>query len=212
MSRINWFTALVSLLPHALVSSATADYHPCQGWVAPSPPPKPRVGDSVNNGYGGMVTEVTKDSITIQWVNTKDEKPKKFAVCETLAAGKPGIVPRPIPNSVYTYSAWGIFGYRLADVKVGDCVSIFYARIDGVDICDHISIKRRPDGEVPPLPKEAEDLLDQREVWKAKHPGKPLPDYFADRPYVPYHERLNAYWARIAPMPREVKVGPPSAP
>jgi hypothetical protein len=43
-------------------------------------------------------------------------------------------------------------------------------------------------------------------------PGKPLPDYLANKRYIPYHEMQNTYWARIAPMPREVKVVPAIAP
>jgi len=98
--------------------------------------------------------------------------------------------------------------YRLTDVKAGDCIAIFYARINGVDICDHIRIWKRPNGLIPSLPKEAEDLRDWRKVWKAKNPGRSLPEWMEKRPYVPYHESQNAYWDRIAPMPREGK--PPS--
>ena len=211
MSRIIWFAALVSLLSPGVVPLVAEDCHPCQGWVVPSAPRKPVAGDSLNNDYGGVVTEVTKDSITVQWVDSSDEKPKKFAVSEALAVGKPGIeirlLPgRPLPISNPTMPE---YMYRLTDVKVGDCVGIFYARIDGVDICDHIRISRRPDGEVPPSPKEAEDLRDPREIWKAGHPGQPLPERLANRRYVSYHETINGYWAKIAPMPHEVK---PKAP
>ena len=46
-----------------------------------------------------------------------------------------------------------------------------------------------------------------RERYKAKYPGRPLPDWMEKLPaYVPLHEQTNAYWARIAPMPREVGV------
>jgi hypothetical protein len=205
MSRIIWLVPLVSLLSPGLVSLATADYHPCQG-RAGATPLKPREGDSVNNDYGGTVTAVTKDSITIQWVNLQGEKAKTFAVSETLAAGKAPIEPRMLPGQTRPGNPMmPEYMYRLTDVKVGDCVAIVYARIAGVDICDHIRIWRRPDGEVPPLPSEAEKLRDGREVWKAKHPGKPLPHYLANRRYVPYHEWQNAYWAKVAPMPREVE-------
>jgi hypothetical protein len=159
----------------------------------------------LKNDYAGTVTKVTKDSITIQWVNTPGEEPKTFAVSEALAAGKVPSEPRMLPGAKKGYFVIPSFMYRLTDVKVGDCVSILYARIDGVDICDHISISRRPDGLVPPLPKEAEDLLNVKEIWKAKHLGQPMPDGIANRPYTRYHEAMNAYWARIAPMPREVK-------
>ncbi len=208
MLRTLWLATLVSLLSPGIVSLATADYHPCQTRV-PSPPREPRKGDSVDNGYSGTVTAVTKDSITIQWVNAPGVPPKKFAVSETLAAGKAPLEPRRLPGTpppppVRPASIMPEYMYRLTDVKVGDCVGIRYARIDGVDICDHIRIWRRPDGLVPPLPKEAEDLRDERKVWQAKNPGKPLPEHFGKAPYQPYHEWINAYWARIAPMPREV--------
>jgi hypothetical protein len=177
--------------------------------VVPSAPLKAREG-GVNNHYGGVVTEVTKDSITIQWVNSFGEKPKKFAVSETLAAGKVPIerrvragFARPGNPMMPEYM------YRLTDVRVGDCVGIFYARIDGVDICDHIRIWRRPGGEVPPLPRKAEDLRDEREVWKKNNPGRPLPKLLATQKYVPYHEWINNYWAHIAPMPHEVKSAKP---
>ena len=93
--------------------------------------------------------------------------------------------------------------YRLTDVKVGDWVCIKYARVDGVDVCDHIKIVKRPGGRVPPLPPGVEE-----------------------RSRIPYHEWMNAYWdledkgirypekfgaARrwpIAPMPRAVPAKP----
>ena len=167
----------------------------------------------MNNKYGGVVTAVAKDSITIQWVNSPDEKPKKFAVSEDLAAGRPGLEPRQLPGAlppppVRPASVMPEYGYRLTDVKVGDCVGIFYTRTGGVDICDHIRISRRPGGEVPPLPKEAEDLRDVRKTWVAAHPGEPLPHYLANKRHVPYHEWINDYWARIAPMPHEAKAKP----
>lgn len=44
------------------------------------------------------------------------------------------------------------------------------------------------------MPKEAEDLRDPREVRKVKHPGRSVPERIADRPYVPFHEHMNALW------------------
>ena len=206
MARLNWQAMIVSLLAHGIVSSAAADNHPCQGF-SHDPPREPREG-SVRNDYSGTVTEVTKDSITIRWVNSPGEKPKKFGVSETLAAGKVPMELRRIPGARREYQVEPEFMYRLTDVKVGDCVTIDYARVNGVDICDHIWIRRRPDGLVPPLPKEAEDLRDDnrklRERYRTELPNKPLPAWLARRP-VPYHEWVNAYWARQAPMPRAVK-------
>lgn len=137
-----------------------------------------------------------------------NEPPKTFAVSEALAAGKVPVEPRMLPGAQHAYLVLPEEMYRLVDVKVGDCIAILYARVDGVDICDHIRIRRRPGSEVPPLPKAAEDLRDGREIWKAKNPGKPLPEHFAKVRYQPYHEWINAYWAKVAPMPREVKAKP----
>ena len=204
MSRVLWVAALVSLLCSPPVALTAADCHPCQG-LGRNPPRAAKEGQ-VNISYAGVVMDVTKDSITIQWVNTPGEKPKTFVASETLAAGKVPIERRvPAGSALPGNPMMPEYMYRLKDVKVGDCVGIFYARINGVDICDHIRIGRRPDGEVPPLPKEAEDLRDEREVWKRKNPGKPLPPQLAKGGYVPYHVFINDYWARIAPMPREAK-------
>lgn len=206
MSPMIWFATLLSLLFPEVASLATAG-HP-QGQVR-FPPREPREG-SVDNNYGGTVTKVTKDSITIQSIVWPEEQPRTFAVSESLAAGKVPVEPRRQPGARHTYFVAPEYMYRLTDVKVGDSVGISYARENGVDICDHIRIARRPDGLVPPLPKEAEDLCDPRELWKARRPGRPVPDVIANRPYTPYHEQMNAYWARIAPMPRAVKIPGPA--
>src|SRR5882757_8894962 len=126
MSRIIWFATLVALLSSASILLVAADNHPCQGGVVPSLPPKPKVGNSGNNGYGGIVTEVTKDSITIQWINSPDEKPRTFALTETLAGGK--IPSEPFRPGFFVFP---IDMYRITDVKVGDLVEIGYARWNG---------------------------------------------------------------------------------
>ncbi|MBA4062337.1 MAG: hypothetical protein C0501_01260 [Isosphaera sp.] len=210
MPRTIWSLTLVSLLASGIVSPVAAGIPRGQG-AADVPPLEPKEG-SVNNDYAGIVTKVTKDSITLQSINRPKDAPWTFGVSETLAAGKVPVEPRRQPGARYTYSVMPEYMYRLTDVKVGDSIAIGYARLNGADICDHIRIWRRPDGLVPPLPKEAEDLRDSREVWKTRHPGRPVPDVIANRRYTPYHEQQNAYWARIAPMPREVKIGPAVAP
>src|SRR5205807_144424 len=72
----------------------------------------------------------------------------------TLAAGDfpvPGTVPIPI-HDFHTY--------RLSDVRAGDRVSIFYnQRINGVETCNAICIRRRPGGLVPPAPGEDQTRL-----------------------------------------------------
>jgi hypothetical protein len=152
--------------------------------------------------YAGTVTEVTKDSITIQWTASPGEKPKKFLVSETLAVGKFATEARFLPGQTHGYRIFPSQMYRLTDVKVGDWVGIKYAHIGDMDICDHICINKRPGGRVPPLPEEAAKLWEDR---------------------IPYHELMNAYWDLedkgipypekfgfgrrfpVAPMPREVK-------
>jgi hypothetical protein len=171
--------------------------------------------------YWGVVTEVTKNSITIQG---SDEWPKTFPVSETLAAGKVPMEPRRVPGWEREYHVSESYMYRLTDVKVGDWVSIGYAYLGGVSICDHICISKRPGGRVPPLPDEAEALRNPVAIWKADHPGRPVPPGLNKILYIPYHEYMNAHWdledkgipypekfgdARrfpVAPMPREVPI------
>jgi hypothetical protein len=203
---------------HAIILTAVGFVHfPMMG-VAADPPPSrievakvlpPREG-GVNQPYWGSVTEVTKESITVQY--EKDE-PKKFVASETLALGKIPMEPRPNPNTNHKYVVPAPCMYRLADVKVGDDVSIRYSHIGGVSICDHICIHKRPGGRIPPLPEEAEALR-----RGPQRPGDP------PRLFIPYHEYWNAYWDLedkgipfpekfgymrrwpVAPEPREVTV------
>jgi hypothetical protein len=165
---------------------------------------EPKEG-SVNNEYVGTVTMLTKSSITIQPRREPKEPPRTFRFSEPLAAGKIPTEPRKQPGARYEYKVEPEYMYRLLDVKSGDWVKIRYARINGVDICDHLCIRRRPEGLIPPLPKEAENLGDWRKAWKSRHPGLSLPEWMEKTPHTPYHEYWNAHWAKVAPMPREVK-------
>jgi hypothetical protein len=174
------------------------------------------------------VTEITKSSITIQWPG---EPPKEFALSDDLAAGRVPSKPHVIPASPRGYRVPPEFMYPLTDVKVGDVVVIYYTHLGNLDICDHIRIQKRPGGRVPPLPEEAEKLINPAErVRSVLPPGTPLPKAWQDAVYIPYHERQNAYWDLedkgipypekfgdkrrwpVAPMPREVKIGSPLAP
>ncbi len=167
------------------------------------------------SGSPAVVTEVKKDSITVKC----GEETKQFPVCDALAAGKIS-EPRPLDGRVI-YRNFEPYMYRLTDVKVGDWVGIYYARVDGVDVCDHIGIQKRPGGRHPPLPDEVEALLKP----------KPLPAGWPQPVHITYDEWRNAYWdledkgipypekfgrARrfpVAPMPREVKrLAPPISP
>lgn len=189
-------------------------------------------GDFVNRAYrGGIVMELSKNSITIicpevvvhapqmgaggviRWGPkvVPAEPPKRFAVSEALAAGRVPKDPRP-GSGRRPYFVGAPDMYRLTDVKVGDHVSIIYARVGGVDICDHIRITKRPGGRVPPLSEEAENLRRIKLPPEIEPPG----------PYIRYDERMNAYWDLedkgipypekfgrhrrfpVAPMPRAV--------
>lgn len=90
--------------------------------------------------------------------------------------------------------------YRLSDINVGDRVSVIFAIVDDEEICDHLSILKRPGGLVPPLPEGVKEMF-----------------------RIPYHDRMNAHWNLedngipypayfglnrrfpTAPPPREVK-------
>jgi hypothetical protein len=181
-------------------------------------------GDAVNVAYWGTVTAVGKTSITVQFPNPK-LKPKTFSVSEVLAAGQIPMAPRPRPNprGNNNYYVGPTSMYRLTDVKEGDWVMIHYARIDGSDICDHVCIEKRPGGRVPPLSDEAEELM-------RPAPSPPWAKNPLRARYIPYHERMNAYWDLedrgipypekfgterrfpVAPAPREVKLAPPAVP
>jgi hypothetical protein len=167
-----------------------------------SKPPMP-TKDCMGLHYGGAVTEVTKDSITIQWPG--EEKPKKFAASEILASGGFPTKDRPPLNGRPPQTVGPSDRYRLADVKVGDLVHIFYAHLGGLDICDNIHIIKRPGGRVPPLPEGAENLIAP-----------------SGRKLIAYHEYMNARWDLedkgipypekfgnqrrwpVAPMPRDL--------
>ena len=94
---------------------------------------------TVNWPYWGTVTERTKESITIRF---GDDKPKKFAVSETLAAGMIPKEPRLQPGQTRGCFVSTPDMYRLSDVKVGDWVMITHARLGGEDVCDHIRISK----------------------------------------------------------------------
>lgn len=160
--------------------------------------------DTVDVSYSGVVTAVTKNSITVRY---KNWPPREFAASDVLARGEVPMHPR-LGYARGKYYVGASSMYRLTDVRVGDWVMISYAYINKKSICDHISITKRPGGKVPPLPAEAEALM-----WTATAPGHP--------PYIPYHERMQARWDledKGLPYPakfgdrREFPVAPPPRP
>jgi len=119
----------------------------------------------MNYGQGstsGYVWSISKDEITLYWPERRVLRlrhdpftgerlemnggvyaaiaPKKFTVNEELAEGG------------YGTSGGTSFTYRIADVRVGDQIAIYFYRRNGVDICQCIQIGRRPDELVPPPP------------------------------------------------------------
>ena len=131
--------------------------------VLEDPPPEEK--NQSRLPYYGIVTAIDKESITItggqrrveevgpgpdgKWIVQKviiykGQPPRKFLACDALASGK--FKKTPLTSSFETY--------RLSDVSVGDHVRIGYIRLNGVDIVEDISIRRRPGGLVPPAPGE----------------------------------------------------------
>lgn len=182
------------------------------GDVQPMPLARPGEAPNLwNQLYGGPVTAVTKASITIVYLGGEEttlrfspqgklvdkaitriprQPPKTFRVSEALAAGK------------FDSGGGSAFSYRLSDVRVGDRVCIWYNRVDGVDICERISIDRRPGGRIPPAPgQRSEDPIQWHEWMNAQQDfeekGIPIPDK-----YLPHCPGIDEQ--RIAPMPRLV--------
>jgi hypothetical protein len=163
--------------------------------------------EAINQGYWGKVTAVTKNSITIEraaYTETRvgdgailarpAQPPKLFMGSSALAAGK------------FTTEHGRSYSYRLSDVVVGDVVNIHFSRIDGMVICDSISIARRPGGRVPPAPGEVADEPRPHHErmnahWDLEEKGIPLPEKF--RPAWELRE--------VAPAPREVAPVNPKA-
>jgi hypothetical protein len=149
----------------------------------------------------GVVRAIDRDSITVELFEMKEQavRPgpdgKPLVVWENLIPAVPAKPYKfmPLLAEGKTANRFGAeYGYRPADVRAGDVVYVVYSRIAGVDYCDHIAIRRRPGGKVPPSPL---DKPDDPRAW---------------------HVRMNAEQeaeeARIAP-PREVKPpGPAIAP
>ncbi len=151
------------------------------------PRPKPRV-EFVFRDHEGVVTAVTKRSIAIEDLG---QPPKRFSVSDLVAPddgvpltdmlGEAGMLPliRVLPT----------MSYHLADVRVGDIVGIHYTRVDGMDVCDQITIYRRPGGRVPPSfdqPSRHHEIVN--EYQRAEERGERTGDLAKYRPIL---ERLK---------------------
>lgn len=186
MARIRLL--VVTVVPALFVASfSTAQYLP-PGELAPPPPDRSK--DFKQGPYYGTVTEITRDSITINGAGLNRIGPvnlitgnRRFLASDALASGD------------YRKGVSESFGYRLADVRAGDRVSIHFDRIDGVNICTEIGILRRPGGRVPPShaphlgsgprPHESANAHQDWEERGIRLPARflPLPDL--ERPALP---------------------------
>jgi hypothetical protein len=143
------------------------------------PPPAPAAPQVQyrNRGFDGRVTAVTDRSISIFGIgmpgmggDSWDPEERHFVASDLLAAGG--------------FDA--LIGYRLSDVCVGDIVSILYDRIDGIDICVSVRIRRRPGGRIPPcnLPGcKCHEYWNAIQNWEER--GIPLPPEHAPAPPQP---------------------------
>jgi len=128
------------------------------GRVTPATPlevaPEPGLRSPSNGeSFRGTVTELTRETITLHLVTGKL---RLFPLGMVLKSGQ-------------YYEGEHPDRYRLADVKVGDQVTISCLELNGELRCETICIRRRPGGRVPPCPDEKPDT------------------------YLKWHERANAY-------------------
>jgi hypothetical protein len=138
--------------------------------------------------HDGTVTAIDEGSITLQ---RPDEAPRRFELSAALAAGRLFANPIGSKNPFRRISA--VCFYRAADVRVGDRVVIHFGRVgvgvEQVDICETITITRRPGGRVPPAPEEGNydyfprhsEWMNALQDWEEK--GIRPPEKYATDPY-----------------------------
>ena len=108
--------------------------------------------------YFGFVTAVTAKSITISCPGY-EEKTQEIGpaggIVKTIIRNVPPLPPRTfkaceaLENGGWSQKFGSSRSYGLLDVRIGDRVDIRCHQEKGVDICDDISIQRRPGGKVP---------------------------------------------------------------
>jgi hypothetical protein len=69
--------------------------------------------------------------------------------------------------------------HLLTDVKKGDKVSILHSRVNEVDICETVTIYRRPSGKVPPA--DGDDKRPEKQRWDVQRNG----EQFVEEKVVP---------------------------
>jgi hypothetical protein len=143
-----------------------------------------------------LKTITTRDTLTLvsadgekTVLKLKDQPHRRFWAHHALADGE------------YLRS-WGRmpildqFTYRLSDVRVGDLVNLYIHREDGYEICDAISIVRRPGGRVPPAHGESPDT-------KVRHHERMNADQNLEDKGIPLAERFHTGLPEktVAPIP-----------
>ncbi|MBX9627779.1 MAG: hypothetical protein K2X82_28535 [Gemmataceae bacterium] len=134
---------------------------------------------------------------------------RRFPVDRVLAAG--GFHEEEMLGSTY----------RLADVRVGDEVTLWLQRDGPEGVCRAVQIERRPGGRVPPAPGERPDDPDPYHAWVNAYQdweerGIPLPDKYDPAKLSEQAQRVGlqlraaqAARERLAPPPRLAKPKPP---
>lgn len=117
----------------------------------------------------GKVVAVAKDSITI--LVDGEKNPTKYPAHEALNSGR------------VIYWEGDPTCYLLEDVKVGDEVSVGTGTIKDTTFALYISIRKRPDGKIPPsrnpnTNQPWHELMQARIDFKEK--GIPIPEHLLD--------------------------------
>jgi len=99
-----------------------------------------------------------RDGKPSRWDEVIPPQPqKKFRLSKALAAGKPPGKAGDGYGELNPWSPPGAANYPVSSVKKGDSLIIEWSRVDWVDVCDNITIYRRPGGRVPASPWRHQD-------------------------------------------------------
>jgi hypothetical protein len=202
-------------------------------WGLPAADPKqPDTLNYSERSTNGYVWSITKDSVTLYWPERTvlrlrhdpltGERLEMSGGAYAAIAPKTFVLSKELAEGRYGTTGGDSATYRIADVRVGDRIGVYYDRRDGVDICRAICIGRRPDGLFPPAPgmkftdkNEEARFYERQKAWqdweKYRTPFPPghLPNCMKGGRW--FHGRYPAESIEIipiwhaAPAPREVK-------
>jgi hypothetical protein len=229
---------LVILVGRVLATPPENPKHNPEPWQTgpPADPSKPNTWNFAKRITGGFVQAADKGGITLYRPELEvryfrhdpltgqllEEKKKEI---HAAWPAKKFLLVEELAKESYLKSAAPEFTYRISDVQVGDWIGIEYCRLNGVDICQTISIKRRPCGQVPPAPGEKpnaffkhHERMNADQDWEEKrvaYPEKYRPNYLGPdgKFYVgryPSESIQIIPILAVAPAPREVKQNSPS--